>query len=715
MLNRIIKGESSSRHPGAGFSPHSKPAIGRNIERQVDNRTSVSDPGMRRNAAVWAQQREERIGRTPWNPDEWQAFELRGCLRTAFNHRSVGPPVFPQKAGGPIKRTVKRRPVILRHTRVKLHIRSQRVARFRQKRAEFRSDGGAACLKLCKPWEVAAVKKLIGRQERVQRARTVVLVHLPPSLCVINKGADAARFSLIQAVTRSHDCGGGSRQLGPQIIAISCPFSKLGGNAGGELLDLGRQLLDPAPSEQRARFLALVLEQLRQPQVRCKIGLIKRQRAIKRSPLSGTICGQAVRMSQVAPQGSSQRVSCGGPLKRSNCLHRSAGPDRRQPFSIGALSNFRIGRRQISHAGTLDLPQAARKRELPQPTGMPKPVLMIAAARTDPEWFAHRYVESDDAFRLISLARTEHAAMPFLTDEYLGADRPAQDLPVAECLAHLNHGPLHFLFHSAFCGSTLVARALDRPGFAMGLSEPQVLNDVVGFRRRGAPPPTVARVADGALRLLGRTFGADAAVVVKPSNLINPLAELLLSLQPGARALFLYAPLETFLISVVRKGLHCRLWVRELLEGYLREGYAEFGFTPEDYFRQSDLQVAAIGWLAQHRHFAMLAAKYGPARIATLDADQLTAQPARAMEAIIAHYGLTANAAVISEIVAGPAFSQHSKSGAVFSAQQRAVEYAQARAAYGEEIGMVTVWAERVAETFGIAMAAPNPLLGQAA
>ncbi len=340
---------------------------------------------------------------------------------------------------------------------------------------------------------------------------------------------------------------------------------------------------------------------------------------------------------------------------------------------------------------------------------------MTAAARTDPEWFAHRYVESGDAFRLIRLARAEHAAMPFLTDEYLGADRPAQDLPAAECLANLSHGPLHFLFHSAFCGSTLVARALDRPGLAVGLSEPQVLNDVVGFRRRGAPPPAVARVADGALRLLGRPFGAGEAVVVKPSNLLNPLAELMLTLQPQAKALFLYAPLETFLISVVRKGLHCRLWVRELLEGYLREAYADFGFTLEDYFRQSDLQVAAIGWLAQHRHFAMLAAKYGPARLATLDADQLTAQPARAMAAIIAHYGLAADAATISQMVSGPAFSQHSKSGAAFTAQQRTTEYAQARAAYGDEIGMVAVWAERVAETFGIAMAAPNPLLGQAA
>ena len=43
-----------------------------------------------------------------------------------------------------------------------------------------------------------------------------------------------------------------------------------------------------------------------------------------------------------------------------------------------------------------------------------------SAVLTDPEWFAHRFVEADDAFRLIRLGRTEHAAMPFLTDDYLG-------------------------------------------------------------------------------------------------------------------------------------------------------------------------------------------------------------------------------------------------------------------------------------------------------
>lgn len=330
---------------------------------------------------------------------------------------------------------------------------------------------------------------------------------------------------------------------------------------------------------------------------------------------------------------------------------------------------------------------------------------------SDPEWHAHRFVEGQDAFRFIRLPRADHRTVPFLTDAYLGERGPHRDVPASDILAQ-GKGRLHFLFHSAFCGSTLLTSALDRPGVAMGLSEPVLLNDVTGFRLRGAQGPAVARAADLSLRLLARPFGADEAVVVKPSNMANPLAELFLAVQADAKAVFLYAPLETFLISVVRKGLPCRLWVRELLEGYLRMGYVDLGFEQGDYFRQSDLQVAAVGWLAQHAHFARLAEKLGSARIATLDADRMTQDPAAALAAVAGHYGLTLDSAAIAEIVAGPAFGQHSKSGAAFTAADRNAEYAAARAAHGEEIDMVLEWARRVADTAGVALSPPNPLLG---
>lgn len=332
----------------------------------------------------------------------------------------------------------------------------------------------------------------------------------------------------------------------------------------------------------------------------------------------------------------------------------------------------------------------------------------------DPEWYAHRFVESDDAFRFIRLPRGAHGEAPFLTDAYLGERQLGGDMPTAQCLGRLASENVHFLFHSAFCGSTLLTRALDRPGMAMGMSEPVTLNDLVGFRLRGAKPAAVARATDAALRLLARPFAPGEAVVVKPSNLVNPLAELLLALRPEAKAVFLHAPLETFLISVVRKGLPCRLWVRELLEGYLRFGYVDLGFEQGDYFRHSDLQVAAVGWLAQHAHFAALAGKLGAGRIATLDADRMTADPGAAVGAVTSHFGLDCSAAALAEIVSGPAFARHSKSGAQFTPEDRWREYAEARLAYGEEIEMVLEWARRVADQAGIRMEAPFALLAQA-
>lgn len=326
----------------------------------------------------------------------------------------------------------------------------------------------------------------------------------------------------------------------------------------------------------------------------------------------------------------------------------------------------------------------------------------------DPEWLAHRFVESDDTFRFIRVPRDDHAATTFLIDDYLGEREKGGDVPVAKCLELSAGVPIHFLFHSAFCGSTMLVRGLSQPGVAMGLSEPQALNDVVGFRRRGADPRAVARAADAATRLLGRPFAAGEAVIVKPSNVINPLAHLLLALRTEARAAFLHAPLETYLISVANKGLHCRVWCRELLQGFLIEGALQgMGFESGDHFLQSDLQVAAIGWLAQQRLFASLARTVGD-RLASLDSERMFADPSAALKAVSGHYGLALD---VEAALAGPAFTQHSKSGVDYSAEVRAADYAKVRAAHGEEIDMVLAWAKAVADAASISMDAPNPLL----
>ncbi|MGH6649627.1 MAG: hypothetical protein ACREB7_00710 [Sphingopyxis sp.] len=333
-----------------------------------------------------------------------------------------------------------------------------------------------------------------------------------------------------------------------------------------------------------------------------------------------------------------------------------------------------------------------------------------AALRTmlsDAEWLAHRYDPGHDSFHLRAVGRDVRAAVPFLTDEHLGGPGTPMIVRRADCVAALPAPrPLHFLFHSAYCASTMLAQALDRPGVATSLSEPVLLNDMVGWRRRGADPRAHGRVMHDALALLGRGFDPGDAVVVKPSNIFNPLARGALTLRPDARAILLYAPLRPFLLSVARKGMWCRLWCRELLESYLADGFVQLGFEPRDYFRQSDLQVAAVGWLAQQQAFAALAA-WAPDRIATLDSETLTADPAAAVFAAARHFGLAADAA---HIAAHPALARNSKSGAAFAPGERQRDLAAAEAAYGDEIEQVAGWAAAVAEQAAIPLTLPRAL-----
>jgi hypothetical protein len=327
----------------------------------------------------------------------------------------------------------------------------------------------------------------------------------------------------------------------------------------------------------------------------------------------------------------------------------------------------------------------------------------------DAEWLAHRYDEQADAYQMRHLPRALHDAATFITDEYLGADANPVIIGRGEAMAEVNRtNPLHFILHSAFCASTMLARGFDLPGVSMGLKEPVLLNDIVGYRRRGAAPAAVAERLDHGLHMLARPFAGDQAVVVKPSNVFNALAPLALTMRPGSKAVLLYAPLPVFLVSVARKGLWCRLWVRELLEGLITDGMVDLGFEPADYFRQSDLQVAAVGWLAQHQLFHHMAAKFEAARIATLDSETLTAMPEQSLSAASLHFGLE----VPAESIAGHrAFATHSKFGGSFDTAGRIAEHREAADAYGDEIEKVLIWAEAVANAAGISLELPLPLL----
>lgn len=334
-----------------------------------------------------------------------------------------------------------------------------------------------------------------------------------------------------------------------------------------------------------------------------------------------------------------------------------------------------------------------------------------AAIAGDPTWLAHRYDPIGDAVHFIQATRDDHRAATFLIDEHLPAfDRPRVIGRKAALAVAPAPAPIHFIFHSAFCCSTLVARAFDLEGVSMGLKEPTILNDLSGWKHRGGERARIAEVLDGALRLLARPFAAGEATIVKPSNLINSFAPALLAMRPDARALLLYAPLRLYLGSIARKGMWGRLWVRELFVKIGRDGLVDYGFSGEEVMRQTDLQIAAVGWLAQQRLFRALVDRHGQDRVRTLDSETLLARPADAIERLARLYDLSLDDGAVARIVAGEAFTTHSKGTGAFSRADRVAEQRDGATLHAEEIEKVAVWAEAVAESAEQSLALPASL-----
>ena len=326
-----------------------------------------------------------------------------------------------------------------------------------------------------------------------------------------------------------------------------------------------------------------------------------------------------------------------------------------------------------------------------------------------PTWLAHRFDESKNEIRFVNYDRAARSAVPFLTDEYLPRrDFRAYPRETARSSAPAS-APIHFVFHSGFCCSTLFASCFDQPGLATTFSEPMILNDAVGWRKRGAPPAEVGRLLDDAMSLLARPFEGDAISLVKPSTVANGLAAAMLQLRPGARAILMYAPIEDFLTSIAKKGLDGRLWVRELFLAMRREGLVEgLGFTDEQLFGQTDLQIAAVAWLGQQRIFRDLIERV-PERMRSLDSVSFLSKPPAMLAAAGEFLGTPLSESQLSAARDGR-LSRNSKDGKIYGRDARESEYRSAREAYGDEIAKVEAWSHAVADAAGIPRELTNRL-----
>jgi len=322
----------------------------------------------------------------------------------------------------------------------------------------------------------------------------------------------------------------------------------------------------------------------------------------------------------------------------------------------------------------------------------------------DPQWLPHTFDVGGSMLTSVFVPRAKHRELTFLSDEHF-QDRFAKAAhPASEVAAQVAEGqaaPIHFIFHTAFCCSTLMLRALDIPGRTFGLKEPDVFINLANrfIRRDDASNRERLRLV---LRLLERPFEAGETIIVKPTNFANRLLLPVLEASPDSRAVLLYSDVRTLLRSLLKRGMWGRIWGRKLFRSAASWSSLDLGYSEEETFILTDLQALALGWLMQIHEFGEAARRMGD-RAMLIESDDFLADPTATLLEVGRLFELGLDEAAIGEVVNGPAFAKHSKfSDRSYGRDERAADHDAAQSAHHEELEMVVKWVEAVGAHLGV-------------
>lgn len=219
--------------------------------------------------------------------------------------------------------------------------------------------------------------------------------------------------------------------------------------------------------------------------------------------------------------------------------------------------------------------------------------------------------------------------------------------------------PLHFVAHTAFCCSTLLARCLGELRRCLVLREPSLLVQVDERREPGEAWERLLAFATG---LLARTFADDETALVKLNDRCNGLVPGLLARHPESRGILLYGDLDSFLTSVLRDPGR-RIWLREhrlpLVRADAERCAPLAGLDPE---RLTDAEAAAYLWLYRLYTFGAWAdhPELGP-RLALVSASDFLERRRETLGALVRHLALPADQEELDEAASSPLLDRYAK------------------------------------------------------
>ncbi len=275
---------------------------------------------------------------------------------------------------------------------------------------------------------------------------------------------------------------------------------------------------------------------------------------------------------------------------------------------------------------------------------------------------------------------------------------------------------INYIFHSAFCCSTLLSKCMDVEGVCMTLKEPSVIMQLANYKRTGHPSLASRAALMSLIELtvfyLSSAGNINERIIIKPTNAANNIAGEIMESASTGSILLLYSGLERFLVSVIKKGEECRAFVRKLFNIIKNDSDRMRDIMPGALVQMTDLQIAALVWNLQIDQYLYLLKRYPQANIRTLDCDVFLESPAEVLQQLYGHFACDVRAGTAREVAAGPVFSRYSKNqDKSYSPELRESEYAGIRNIHRKEIDLILSWSDQVRPDGAVKLPLPRALL----
>ncbi len=303
-----------------------------------------------------------------------------------------------------------------------------------------------------------------------------------------------------------------------------------------------------------------------------------------------------------------------------------------------------------------------------------------------PDHYLHSF-EGDIAV-FVPMDRAAYHRSIFLDGRIQPAADGSMRLPLATLARPISpRANMGWIFHVAHCGSTLLARAIDRVAGNLVLREPLAL-------RQTAVAPDAMRLSL-TTSLLSKRYRPDLSTIVKANVPVNFLLDDLLTEETLDRALFLYCSLDDYLLAILRSDEH---------RGWLRRVTAQLSAHVDDTTGLSDGECAAALWLAQIGAFSRAIKRIPAAR--SLNAETFFADPRASLTATAEHLAVPMTAAQVDAIVDGPLFTTYSKNPALaFDNDARLTRRRETAALIADDLAMARRWIDQSGPVAGQAIA----------